>query len=155
MRPYSNRPAHLNEFAHLRGPHATCSTLPLEETTKVAVLARTMNRPALLVLWAFAAGCGASQTRSDCVPIPPPEAPARCTQDAECRTLPPLPVTCGEAKCFEGICRFRAPLTTDCPCMPGEMRACLLPSRDHGIQMCKNSGGIPTWDACRAICPSG
>jgi hypothetical protein len=131
---------------------ATTERESREETLTVAIATTALSRVGLLLLVAAASACGGSKNQGNCNPIPPPDVAVRCTQDAECTNMPPLPVSCGEAKCVAGACRFRPALTSDCPCIPGEMRSCLLPTNESGVQSCKNSGGIPTWDVCRAVC---
>ena len=118
----------------------------------MAIQARAIHRNGLLLLVALGAGCGASRSYSDCTPVPPPDAAVRCNKDDECTSMPPLTVSCGEAKCIAGACQFRPALTKDCPCIPGQIRACFVPSRESGIQICKNTGGVPTWSPCSAVC---
>jgi hypothetical protein len=118
----------------------------------VATMVRAFNCVMLLALVAAVYGCGASRSQSDCTPVPPADVAVRCTKDDECTSMPPLTVSCGEAKCIAGACQFRPGLTAECPCMPGQIRSCLLPSNESGIQICNNRGGVPAWGPCNPVC---
>lgn len=113
---------------------------------------RDSSRSRMLLGALLISGCGGSQSPAECIPLPVPELEVRCTADSECTAFPPLPATCGEGKCVAGMCRFRVPFANRCPCMPGEIRTCLLPSRDTGLQKCTSMGGIPSWGACQPVC---
>ena len=105
-----------------------------------------------LIVVVAVGGCGASRASGECVPLPEPDIQVRCGTDADCTASPPLPASCGEGKCIAGICRFRAEFAEKCPCMPGEIRTCLLPSKDTGLARCISIGGIPNWGPCEAVC---